>query len=164
MTIFKDVPVLATNSPNKLFDTFAAGRAAIVNTDGWQRELVERNEAGVFARPGDPADLAAQVLALRDDPELARRWANARAAGRGASSTAGCWRSGCASVLERVAPIAVKLSYCVVNTNGRDYLLACLDAIERTHPRAWSTRCWCWTTAPTTARWPPWRQRPRRHG
>lgn len=26
------------------------------------------------------------------------------------------------------------LSYCVVNTNGRDYLLACLDAIERTRP------------------------------
>jgi GT2 family glycosyltransferase len=28
----------------------------------------------------------------------------------------------------------VKLSYCVVNTEGRDYLLACLEAIERTHP------------------------------
>jgi GT2 family glycosyltransferase len=26
------------------------------------------------------------------------------------------------------------LSYCVVNTNGREYLLACLGAIERTHP------------------------------
>jgi GT2 family glycosyltransferase len=26
------------------------------------------------------------------------------------------------------------LSYCVVNTNGREHLLACLDAIERTHP------------------------------
>ena len=26
------------------------------------------------------------------------------------------------------------LSYCVVNTAGRDDLLACLDAIERTHP------------------------------
>ena len=26
------------------------------------------------------------------------------------------------------------LSYCVVNTNGRDHLLACLKAIERTHP------------------------------
>ena len=26
------------------------------------------------------------------------------------------------------------LSYCVVNTNGRDDLVACLDAIERTHP------------------------------
>jgi N-acetylglucosaminyl-diphospho-decaprenol L-rhamnosyltransferase len=26
------------------------------------------------------------------------------------------------------------LSYCVVNTNGREHLLACIDAIERTHP------------------------------
>jgi len=30
--------------------------------------------------------------------------------------------------------VAPTLSYCVVNTNGRDYLLACLAAIERTHP------------------------------
>jgi N-acetylglucosaminyl-diphospho-decaprenol L-rhamnosyltransferase len=29
---------------------------------------------------------------------------------------------------------AVDLSYCVVNTNGREYLLACLAAIDRTHP------------------------------
>jgi N-acetylglucosaminyl-diphospho-decaprenol L-rhamnosyltransferase len=28
----------------------------------------------------------------------------------------------------------VELSYCIVNTNGRDYLLACLEAIGRTHP------------------------------
>ncbi|HEX2071047.1 MAG TPA: glycosyltransferase [Thermoleophilaceae bacterium] len=28
----------------------------------------------------------------------------------------------------------VDISYCVVNTNGREYLLACLAAIERTHP------------------------------
>jgi GT2 family glycosyltransferase len=28
----------------------------------------------------------------------------------------------------------VLLSYCVVNTNGREFLLACLDAIERTSP------------------------------
>jgi glycosyltransferase involved in cell wall biosynthesis len=80
MTIFKDVPILATNSPNKLFDTFAAGRPAIVNTDGWQRVLVEEHAAGVFARPGDAADLAGRVLFLRDDPERARRYgANARA-------------------------------------------------------------------------------------
>jgi GT2 family glycosyltransferase len=30
--------------------------------------------------------------------------------------------------------VAPTLSYCVVNTNGREHLLACLDAIERTHP------------------------------
>jgi GT2 family glycosyltransferase len=30
--------------------------------------------------------------------------------------------------------LAPTLSYCVVNTNGREYLLACLAAIERGHP------------------------------
>ena len=80
LTIFKDVPVLATNSPNKLFDTFAAGRPAIVNQPGWMRELVERNEAGLYARAGDPADLAAKVAWLRDHPgEAARFGRNARA-------------------------------------------------------------------------------------
>ena len=26
------------------------------------------------------------------------------------------------------------ISYCVVNTNGREHLMRCLDAIERAHP------------------------------
>jgi GT2 family glycosyltransferase len=34
-------------------------------------------------------------------------------------------------IVTRLAPT---LSYCVVNTNGRELLLACLAAIERTHP------------------------------
>jgi hypothetical protein len=33
-----------------------------------------------------------------------------------------------------VTGVAPALSYCVVNTNGREHLLACLEAIERTHP------------------------------
>jgi N-acetylglucosaminyl-diphospho-decaprenol L-rhamnosyltransferase len=33
-----------------------------------------------------------------------------------------------------VTGLVPTLSYCVVNTNGRDFLLACLAAIERTHP------------------------------
>jgi glycosyltransferase involved in cell wall biosynthesis len=80
LTLFKDVPVLATNSPNKLFDTFAAGRPAIVNMDGWMRELVERNEAGLYVRAGDARDLAEKVAWLRDNPEEAARMGrNARA-------------------------------------------------------------------------------------
>ncbi|HEU0024305.1 MAG TPA: glycosyltransferase family 4 protein [Thermoleophilaceae bacterium] len=79
LTIFKDLPVLATNSPNKLFDTFAAGRPAIVNQPGWMRELVERNEAGLYVRPGDPGDLAAKIAWLRDHPAEAERYGrNAR--------------------------------------------------------------------------------------
>src|SRR6478752_880840 len=34
-------------------------------------------------------------------------------------------------IVTRLAPT---LSYCVVNTNGRDFLLRCLAAIEATHP------------------------------
>jgi glycosyltransferase involved in cell wall biosynthesis len=80
LTLFKDVPVLATNSPNKLFDTFAAGRAAIVNMDGWMRELVEANEAGVYVRAGDARELAEKVAWLRDHPdEVERMGRNARA-------------------------------------------------------------------------------------
>jgi glycosyltransferase involved in cell wall biosynthesis len=73
LTLFKDVPVLATNSPNKLFDTFAAGRPAIVNMDGWMRELVERNEAGLYVRAGDARELADRLAWLRDHPEEAER-------------------------------------------------------------------------------------------
>ncbi len=42
-----------------------------------------------------------------------------------------------------------ELSYCVVNTNGQDYLLACLGAIEATHPAGVERRCWCSTTRST---------------
>jgi glycosyltransferase involved in cell wall biosynthesis len=71
LTFFKDVPVLATNSPNKLFDTFAAGRPAIVNMDGWMRRLVEDNDAGLYVR--DAADLAQKLAWLRAHPEEVER-------------------------------------------------------------------------------------------
>jgi glycosyltransferase involved in cell wall biosynthesis len=70
LTIYKNVPILYTCSPNKLFDTFAAGRPAIVNTPGWLKELVEENEVGVYARPDDAAHLAERVVYLRDHPEI----------------------------------------------------------------------------------------------
>src|SRR5215210_5413667 len=80
LTLFKDVPVLATNSPNKLFDTFAAGRPAIVNMDGWMRDLVEKNDAGLYVRAADGEELAEKIAWLRDHPEdAARMGRNARA-------------------------------------------------------------------------------------
>ncbi|HKP93278.1 MAG TPA: glycosyltransferase family 4 protein, partial [Chthoniobacterales bacterium] len=80
MTIYKNVPILYTCSPNKLFDTFAAGRAAVVNSPGWLKELVEQNQAGVYVRPDDPDDLAARAVFLRDNPELVKSYGrNARA-------------------------------------------------------------------------------------
>ena len=71
LTFFKDVPVLATNSPNKLFDTFAAGRPAIVNQEGWMRQLVEDNDAGLYVRSAE--ELAHKLAWLRAHPEEVER-------------------------------------------------------------------------------------------
>ena len=63
------MPVLATNSPNKLFDALAAGRPVIVNSDAWTRALVETHGVGRFARPGSAESLAEAILWLRYHPE-----------------------------------------------------------------------------------------------
>ncbi len=79
MTLFADVPILATNSPNKFFDGLATGRPMIVNSPGWTRELVEEHDAGVYVPAGDGVALADAVERLADDPDMrARMAANAR--------------------------------------------------------------------------------------
>lgn len=79
MTIYKNVPILYTCSPNKLFDTFAAGRPAIVNSPGWLKNLVEDNNAGMYVRPDDPEHLSDCLVFLRDRPELVKEYGrNAR--------------------------------------------------------------------------------------
>ncbi len=54
VTSFLDIPILETNSPNKFFDGLAAGKLSIVNTKGWLRELVEKNECGIYYDPKKP--------------------------------------------------------------------------------------------------------------
>lgn len=80
MTLFADVPILATNSPNKFFDTLASGRPAIVNQPGWTRELAEGADAGVYIPVGDARALADAIESLADHPDRVT-WmgANARA-------------------------------------------------------------------------------------
>ncbi|MCW2928412.1 MAG: glycosyl transferase group 1 [Thermoleophilia bacterium] len=78
MVCFADYPVLQTNSPNKLFDGFAAGLPCIVNSAGWTKRLVEGHDAGGYVDAREPAQLADAVLALQSDEELrTRQGANA---------------------------------------------------------------------------------------
>ena len=77
---FADFPVLATNSPNKLFDALGAGLPCIVNSDGWTRPLVEDHDAGCYVDVKDAAQLADALVRLKDDDDLrARQGVNARA-------------------------------------------------------------------------------------
>lgn len=80
LTLFAPTPILETNSPNKFFDSLAAGKPVVVNLDGWLRRVVEEDGAGVYVPGGDGAGLAATLLALAAEPEaVAKMAANARA-------------------------------------------------------------------------------------
>ncbi len=68
LMLVKDNPVLAYASPNKFFDSLAAGRPQVVNTGGWMRELLEEHGAGLASEPGSPEALATHVHWLSEHP------------------------------------------------------------------------------------------------
>ena len=71
-----DVPELAANSPNKVFDVLAAGRPVAVNTDGSLSRLLREAGAGIVLSR-DAAAAADQLIEFLEDGE---RYAKARAA------------------------------------------------------------------------------------
>ena len=72
-------PILDTSSPNKLYESLAAGKPVIQNTKGWIRSLLDDNECGFTVDPTDETDLADRLEQLADDPALtAQMGANGR--------------------------------------------------------------------------------------
>ncbi|WP_210485797.1 glycosyltransferase family 4 protein [Microvirga antarctica] len=69
MTIFKNVPVLQTCSPNKLFDALAAGKPVLTNMPGWLADIAEKDRTGVFVEPDNAVDFADKCVWLRDHPD-----------------------------------------------------------------------------------------------
>ena len=69
-----------TWSPNKLFDSLAAGKPVLINVPGWLGETVEQNRCGRSLDPYRPEALADAMQELADRPELCREMGkNARA-------------------------------------------------------------------------------------
>lgn len=46
-SFFLPLPLMETNSANKFFDAFAAGKPVVINYGGWQAELIEHSGAGL---------------------------------------------------------------------------------------------------------------------
>src|SRR5690606_32338745 len=69
---FMDLPILYTNSPNKLFDSLSAGKPIIVNSAGWTKDLVEEYECGYYVNPNNPSDLVEKLRYLQMAPEEVR--------------------------------------------------------------------------------------------
>jgi glycosyltransferase involved in cell wall biosynthesis len=69
-----------TWSPNKLFDSLAAGKPVLINVPGWLGETVEQNQCGRSLDPHRPEALADAMQELADQPQLVRQMGqNARA-------------------------------------------------------------------------------------
>lgn len=79
ITSFMNLPILATNSPNKLFDSLSAGKPIIVNSAGWTKDMVEKDNCGFYVDPEKPEMLAEKLLEYKDNKSLLQTWGeNAR--------------------------------------------------------------------------------------
>jgi glycosyltransferase involved in cell wall biosynthesis len=70
LLVVKDVPFLATASPNKLFDAFAAGVPVVQSTQGWMKNLLDREQCGITTPPNNPEAMARAVMQLARDVQF----------------------------------------------------------------------------------------------
>ena len=71
MTIYRATKE-QTWSPNKMFDSLAAGKPVLVNVPGWLGETIEGNNCGRCLDPYQPAALAEALQDLAANPQLCR--------------------------------------------------------------------------------------------
>jgi len=76
---FKNVPILSTNSPNKLFDSLSAGKPIIVNSNGWTKDIAEKYNCGFYIDANKPEDLASLLIHIKTNKsKLTEMGKNAR--------------------------------------------------------------------------------------
>ena len=81
-TSFLQKTVLTTCSPNKFFDSLAAGKLTIVNTNGWLKDLVETYKCGFYANPLAPEEFINKLMPfIEDKKKLESYQQNARGLG-----------------------------------------------------------------------------------
>lgn len=71
---FKDVHVLGTGSPNKFFDSLAAGKLTIINFNGWIKQLISKNKCGFYHDPNSPKEFVKKMKVFLDSPELLSKY------------------------------------------------------------------------------------------
>lgn len=73
----KGTLVLDTSSPNKFFESLAAGVPVVQNTNGWMKSFLEEHRVGFTVPPDDAVGLADLLIRLSDDArtlqEMGRR-------------------------------------------------------------------------------------------
>jgi glycosyltransferase involved in cell wall biosynthesis len=62
-----------TWSPNKMFDSLAAGKPVLINVPGWLGETIENNNCGRYIDANNPQMLAEVLVELAANPELCKQ-------------------------------------------------------------------------------------------
>ncbi|MDA3615269.1 glycosyltransferase family 4 protein [Polluticaenibacter yanchengensis] len=66
----KDIPILHTCSPNKIFDAFAASVPIVQTTYGWIDQLVNETKSGLTATINNADDLSQKILYYVNNEEI----------------------------------------------------------------------------------------------
>jgi glycosyltransferase involved in cell wall biosynthesis len=62
MVIIGGYPIIEHNSANKFFDSLSAGKPVLLNYSGWQRKIIEDNEAGLGCKLCDLSEFIDRVI------------------------------------------------------------------------------------------------------
>lgn len=67
---YLNLRVLETSSPNKFFDSLAAGKLIILNFKGWLYELCMEHKCGIYIAPDKPGDFLSTIRPFLEDMAL----------------------------------------------------------------------------------------------
>ncbi|MFD3002150.1 glycosyltransferase family 4 protein [Pontibacter toksunensis] len=66
---FNNLPIMAVNSPAKMYDSLASGTPVLVTNPGWTKTFLEDNSCGWFAPAEQPAVIAQEIKELLAQPQ-----------------------------------------------------------------------------------------------
>ena len=73
LVIIGNFPIIEHNSANKFFDSLSAGKPVLLNYSGWQREILEENEAGFGCTLCNLDEFVEKVLYLNSHRQQAEQ-------------------------------------------------------------------------------------------
>ena len=65
----KGSPVLDTSSPNKFFESLAAGVPVVQNTQGWMKDFLTEHKVGFTLDPNNAKELTSKLIEMHDNPQ-----------------------------------------------------------------------------------------------
>lgn len=68
-----DVPVLSTSSPNKLFESMAAGVPIIQTTSGWIKDMLIKSDSGFTVCARNENELVEKIIFLADNKQRTKQ-------------------------------------------------------------------------------------------